>query len=126
MSDERASPRYVGYRFPPEVSSHAVWLYCRFALSYRDVAELLAERGVVVTDETIRRWRCTFGQTYANMRRRRRARPGDKWHRDAVCIAINGIPTPCGAPSIRTARCSRSWSGPDATSGRPCNACGSG
>jgi putative transposase len=60
------------------------------ALSYRDVGELLAERGVVVTYETIRRWSRKFGQTYANALRRRRPRPGDKWYLDEVFIAING------------------------------------
>jgi len=90
MSNERASPEYVGDRSPPEVSSHAVWLCYRFALSYRDAAGPLAARGVVVTDETIRRWRRTFGQADANTRRRRRSRPGDKGHRDAAGIAING------------------------------------
>ncbi len=68
-----------------------MWLYCRFARSYRDVEELLAERGVIVTDETIRRWSRKFGQAYANTLRRRRPRPGDKWHLDAVFIASNGV-----------------------------------
>ncbi len=91
MNDEIAAPTYAGYRFPPEIIAHAVWLYFRFALSYRDVEELLAERGVLVTDETIRRWSRTFGQTYANTLRRRRPRPGDKWHLDAVFVSINGV-----------------------------------
>ncbi|GHO89465.1 hypothetical protein KSZ_74710 [Dictyobacter formicarum] len=60
-----ASP-YKGYRFPPTVISHCVWLYFRFSLSFRDVEELMAERGVVLTYETIRQWCLTFGQTYAN------------------------------------------------------------
>jgi len=84
------TPNYKGHRFPPEIIAHAVWLYFRFALSYREVEELLAERGVCVTDETIRRWCQKFGQRYANERRRRRPRPGDKWHLDAVFITING------------------------------------
>ena len=91
MNDEIAAPTYAGYRFPPEIIAHAVWLYFRFALSYRDVEELLAERGVLVTDETIRRWSRTFGQTYANTLRRRRPRPGDKWHLDEVFVSINGV-----------------------------------
>ena len=90
MNDEYAAPTYAGYRFPAEIIAHAVWLYFRFALSYRDVEELLAERGVVVTYETIRRWCRKFGQTYANALRRRRPRPGDTWHLDEVFIAING------------------------------------
>ncbi len=61
-----ATPDYSGHRFPPEIITHAVWLYFRFTLSYRDVEELLAERGVIVTYETIRQWCQKFGQTYAN------------------------------------------------------------
>lgn len=61
-----------------------MWLYYRFLLSYRDVEELLAERGIAVSDETIRRWCRTFGQTFANGVRRRRPRPGDKWHVDEM------------------------------------------
>ena len=90
MRDEVAPPTYAGYRFPPEIIGHAVWLYFRFALSYRDVEELLAERGVVLTYETIRQWCRKFGQQYANDLRRRRPRPGDKWHLDEVFISING------------------------------------
>ncbi len=67
-----------------------MWLYFRFALSYRDVEELLAERGVIVTYETVRQWCRKFGQVYANALRRRRPRPGDKWHLDEVFIQING------------------------------------
>ena len=90
MKDEAACPNYAGYRFPAEIIAHAVWLYFRFTLSYRDVEELLAERGVLVTYETIRRWSRKFGQAYAKTLRRRRPRPGDKWHLDEVVLAING------------------------------------
>ena len=69
---------YKGFRFPQEIISHAVWLYHRFSLSYRDVEELLAERGVIVTYETVRQWCLKFGQQFANQLRRRRAQPGDK------------------------------------------------
>ncbi len=72
------------------IISHAVWLYFRFALSYRDVEELLAERGIVLTYETVRQWCRKFGQAYANGLRHRRAQPGDKWHLDEVFITING------------------------------------
>ena len=58
-------PSYRGYRFPPEIISHAVWLYHRFGLSFRDVEDLLAERGLTVTYETIRQWCLTFGLEYA-------------------------------------------------------------
>jgi len=67
-----------------------VWLYFRFALSYRDVEELLAERGVILSYETVRQWCQKFGQPYANALRRRHPRPGDKWHVDEVFVSING------------------------------------
>ena len=76
--------RYKGYRYPIEVIGHAVWLYHRFALSLRDVEELMVARGVVVTYETIRSWCAKFGPDYAAQLRRRRPRPGDKWHLDEV------------------------------------------
>jgi transposase-like protein len=82
--------RYKGYRYPIEVIGHAVWLYHRFALSLRDVEELMLARGVVVTYETIRSWCAKFGPDYANQLRRRRPRPGDKWHLDEVFVKING------------------------------------
>ncbi len=78
------------HRFPPAISGHAVWRSFRFARSYRDVEELLAERGVVLTHETIRQWCLQFGQASANARRRRRPQTGATWHLDAVFIPING------------------------------------
>ena len=85
-----SAARYKGYRYPIEVIGHAVWLYHRFALSLRDVEEVLVARGVVVSDETIRSWCASFGPDYANQLRRRRARPGDKWHLDEVFVRIKG------------------------------------
>src|SRR5262244_34623 len=82
--------RYKNHRFPGEIISHGVWLYYRFPLSYRDVGELLLERGIDVTHEAIRQWYLKFGQDYANQLKRRRARPGDKWHLDEVFLTING------------------------------------
>ena len=82
--------RCKGYRYPIEVIGHAVWLYHRFALSLRDVEELMVARGVVVTYETIRSWCAKFGPDYAAQLRRRRPRPGDKWHLDEVFVKING------------------------------------
>ena len=82
-------PQYR-HRFPAEVISHAVWLYHVFSLSLRDVELLLAERGIVVSYETVRRWCNKFGQTFANRLRSRRPRPGDKWHMDEVFIRIQG------------------------------------
>src|ERR671917_1511123 len=84
------APSYKGFRFPVEIISHAVWLYFRFSLSYRDVEDLLAERGIIVTYETVRQWCLKFGQQYATQLRRRRAKPGDKWHLDEVFLKING------------------------------------
>lgn len=82
--------KYKHYRFPVEIMSHAVWLYFRFCLSFRDVEELLLERGVIVTYEAIRKWCRKFGQAYANQLRRRRPRPGDKWHLDEMVLTIKG------------------------------------
>jgi len=90
MNERAAAPSYKRHRFPPAIIGHAVWRYCRFALSDRDIEELLAERGVIVTDETIRQWCRKFGQQYANELRRRRPRPGDTWHLDAVFVSSNG------------------------------------
>src|SRR5437588_2707567 len=83
MKTNTITPNYKGFRFPPEIVSHAVWLYFRFSLSFRDVEELLSQRGVVVTYETVRQWCLKFGQTYANALRHRRPRCGDTWHMDA-------------------------------------------
>ena len=83
-------PSYHGYRFPPEIISHAVWLYHRFCLSFRDAEDLLAQRGVTVTYETIRRWCQTFGLDYARRLRRRRGRLGDTWHLDELFVTIQG------------------------------------
>lgn len=80
---ERAN-LYRGHRLPAEVIAHAVRRYLRFALSFRDVEELLAERGVEVSYETVRRWVAKFGPQYANELRRRAARPGRTWHLDRV------------------------------------------
>jgi hypothetical protein len=83
MKTHESAPDYTGYRFPPEIISHAVWLYFRFSLSFRDVEELLAQRGIVVTYETVRQWGLKFGQNYANELRHRRHSTGDKWHQHA-------------------------------------------
>ncbi len=88
MTKQQSS--YRGYRFPPEIISHAVWLYHRFTLSLRDIEDLLAERGVIVSYESIRRWCMTFGLDYARVLRKRQVRLGDTWHMDVVFITING------------------------------------
>ena len=83
-------PSYRGYRFPPEIISHAVWLYHRFALSFRDVEDVLARRGVEVTYEAIRKWCRRFGPEYAGRLRRRHGRLGATWHLDEVFVTIQG------------------------------------
>ena len=80
----------AGHRFPTQIISHAVWLYHVFSLSLRDVELLLAERGVIVSYESIRRWCLKFGQGLADKLRRRRPKPGDTWHLDEVFLRING------------------------------------
>ena len=84
------APNYHGYRFPPEIISHAVWLYHRFCLSFRDAEDLLAQRGITVTYETIRQWCRTFGPAYAWRLRRRRGRMGDTWYLDELFVNIHG------------------------------------
>ena len=81
---------YHRHRFPAEIISHCVWLYFRFALSFRDVEEMLAMRGVSLSYETVREWCLKFGQTYANGLRHKSPRPGDRWHLDEVFLKING------------------------------------
>src|SRR5215213_6981783 len=90
MSSPSAKSPYAGYRFPPEVISHAVWLYFRFPLSLRLVEEMLAARGIIVSHETVRQWALKFGQAFANRIRRRLPCAGDKWHLDEVALKIAG------------------------------------
>ncbi len=84
------APNYHGYRFPPEIISHAVWLYHRFCLSFRDAEDLLAQRGIRVTYETIRHWCQTFGPAYARRLRHRRGRMGDMWYLDELFVTMRG------------------------------------
>ena len=81
---------YAGYRFPPEVIHQAIWLYLRFTLSLRDVEDLLVERGVAVSYETVRRWVNHFGPTIAANLRKRRLKPHTTWHLDEVYLKIDG------------------------------------
>jgi putative transposase len=81
---------YKGYRYPGEIISHTVWLYHRFTLSFRDIEDLLAERGIVVTYETIRQWRQKFGLSYAKNLRKKQHKLGDTWFMDEVFLNING------------------------------------
>ena len=79
---------YRGHRFPKEIISYAVWFYYRFTVSFRDVEEVLATRGVLVSYESIRRWCEKFGHQFAAGLRKRRSRTGDKWHLDEVFLNI--------------------------------------
>src|SRR5437588_3205670 len=81
---------YRRHRFPPPIIQHAIWLYLRFTLSYRDVEELLAERGLEVSYETVRRWVLKFGSRIARRLRRSRPRPTGRWHLDEMVVRIAG------------------------------------
>src|SRR5450432_202309 len=81
---------YSGYRFPPEIIHQAIWLYLRFTLSFRDVEDLLAERGIAVSYETVRRRVNHFGPMIAADLRKRRPRPDTTWHLDEVYLKIAG------------------------------------
>jgi putative transposase len=81
---------YARHQFPPEIIQHAIWLYLRFTLSYRDVEDLLAERGLEVSYETVRRWVLKFGPAFARNLRRLRPRPTSTWHLDEMVVSIQG------------------------------------
>jgi putative transposase len=82
---------YAGYRYPAQIISHAVWLYHRFTLSFRDIEELLAARSIVVSYETIRQWCKKYGSIYCNQIKKSRGQLGDTWYLDEVFIKINGV-----------------------------------
>ena len=81
---------YSRHRFPGSIIQHAVWLYFRFPLSFRDVEDMLAERGIDVSYESVRRWSVKFGLDYARTLRRSRPRPDGRWHLDEMFVSING------------------------------------
>jgi putative transposase len=81
---------FTGFRFPPDVIAVAVRWYLRYGLSYRDVEELLAERGIVVSHETVRRWVVAFGPRYARRLRAVRCKPNSDWHLDEMFVSIAG------------------------------------
>ena len=98
---------YKGHRFPPEIISHSVWLYHRFTLSFRDVEDLMAERGIIVFYEAIRFWCLKFGPKYARTLRKKRGQLGDTWHMDELFVKIQGQQfylwpglAACGFPTI--------------------------
>jgi putative transposase len=81
---------YRRHRFPASIIQHAIWLYLRFTLIYRDVEDLLAERGLDISYETVRRWVLKFGPLIARTLRQRRPRPSDQWHLDEMVVRIAG------------------------------------
>lgn len=81
---------YARHHFPPSINQHATWLYLRFSLSLRDVEDLLAERGIEVSYETIRRWASRFGVAYAGSLRRHRPQADELWHLDEMFVSIGG------------------------------------
>jgi putative transposase len=81
---------YQRHRFPSEIVSHAIWLYHRFCLSFREVEELLAERGILVTYESVRQWCLKFGSAYVRNLKKRQRKLGDAWHLDEAVITIQG------------------------------------
>src|SRR6266480_4043804 len=81
---------YRRHRFPPVVIQHAVWLYLRFTLSYRDVEDLLAERGLMISNESIRRWVLKFGPIFAKHLRAIRPKAYTRWHLDEMVVSIAG------------------------------------
>lgn len=91
MIGQVSAPRLKGHGFPRSIISYAVWAYYRFSLSLRDVEDLLAERGVVVSYESIRAWVRKFGSQIAKRVRAARSRPTEKWYLDEVVIMINGM-----------------------------------
>jgi putative transposase len=95
---------FARHQFPPAVIRHAVWLYVRFTLSYRDVEDLLAERGLDISYETVRRWVLKFGPLFARELRRQRPRPTPRWHLDEMAVMIAGQQFCCGARLTTKAR----------------------
>ena len=111
---------YRGFRFAKAMIQYAVWLYLWFTLSLRDVEELLAERGIVVTYETVRIWVARFGPLIASCLRRRRGPSSGTWHLDAMFVKSLAARCTCGGPSTVKARCWTCWSRTDAIRPRPC------
>jgi len=81
---------YKRYRFPPEIKQHAVWLYHRFTLSFRDIEDILAARGVIVSYETIRQWCLKITTPITRQLKKKQGKLGDEWHLDEVFIKLNG------------------------------------
>ena len=115
---------YARHRFPPDIIRHAVWLYLRFTLSYRDVEDLLAERGLTVSNESIRRWVLKFGPVIAKHLRGTRPKPHSRWHLDEMVVSIAGRQMYMWRAVDSEGEVLRSWSSPNATKPRRCGCCG--
>ena len=87
---KRSTTLYKGHRFPPEIIQHAVWFYHRFSLSHRDIEDLLAERGIIVTYESIRLWCNKFGLRYVRRLKKKHQGYGDTFFIDEVFVKIDG------------------------------------
>ena len=79
------------YRYPAEIISHAIWMYHRFNISYRDIEEMLRYRGILVSYETVRTWSNKFGKSFADIIKKKEPKPTDKWHLDEMIIKMNGV-----------------------------------
>lgn len=90
MTKPKQADAFLGHRFPPEIIAYAVWIYHRFRMGLRDVEDLLAARGIVVSYETIRSCVAKFGLRYAKVIRRDRFKVAEKWHLNEVVLPING------------------------------------
>ena len=101
------------HRFPTEVIRHAVWLYARLTLSYRDIEDVLAERGLDISYETVRRWFLKFGQPIVRNLWLRRPTPSDTWHLDEMVIVIRENGTGCGVPWTMKAKSWIFWCSPN-------------
>src|ERR1700756_4933397 len=112
---------YARHRFPPDVVRHAVWLYLRFTLSYRDVEDLLAERGLIVSNEAIRRWVLKFGPGIASNLRKSRSQRYTRWHLDELVVSLSGSKCTCGVLSMARARFLTFSFSPGATRLRHCD-----
>ena len=86
----KSSDLYKGFRFPPEIIQYVVWVYHRFTMSHRDVEDLLAERGIIVSYETIRLWNNHFGLEFSRRLKQRHGGYGDTFYIDEVFSKING------------------------------------
>lgn len=114
---------YHGFRFPKAIIQHAVWLYLRFTLSLREVEELLAERGIAVTYETIRVWVARFGPLIARHLRRRRGPSSGIWHLDEMFVKIGGRQMHLWRAVDGEGESSIFWRRAGATPARPCGSC---